>query len=211
MTCINNYMLYKKQPAGPARRLATYIASRVRPKTKISCAAAQIAATLTISFLRWRHISSSSYWGQQRMSLASYPGHTRVWMNSPNQWRMYNIYNYLSKIQNKRLQELYSTKLEPVDQWNRPWCNWNIRSGATALNWMDWNHGYICGWPMLRYKLYIVCSGSIVVTTLDWWTQRFLVRVPSGCQYSMRLDRLHRAYPSLHIFEHQDSDWVWIE
>ena len=26
------------------------------------------------------------------------------------------------------------------------------------------------------------------------------VRVPSGCQYSMRLDRLHRAYPSLHPF-----------
>ena len=32
------------------------------------------------------------------------------------------------------------------------------------------------------------------------WTRRFLVRVPSGCQYSMRLDRLHRAYPSLHPF-----------
>ena len=26
----------------------------------------------------------------------------------------------------------------------------------------------------------------------------FLVRVPSGCQYSMRPDRQHRAYPSLH-------------
>ena len=32
------------------------------------------------------------------------------------------------------------------------------------------------------------------------WTRRFLVRVPSGCQYSMRLDRLHRAYPILHPF-----------
>ena len=32
------------------------------------------------------------------------------------------------------------------------------------------------------------------------WTQRFPVQVPSGCQYSMRLDRLHRAYPSLHPF-----------
>ena len=32
------------------------------------------------------------------------------------------------------------------------------------------------------------------------WTRRFLVRVPSECQYSMRLDRLHRAYPSLHPF-----------
>ena len=35
---------------------ASYTASRVRPKRKISCAAAQIAATLTISFPRWRHI-----------------------------------------------------------------------------------------------------------------------------------------------------------
>ena len=32
------------------------------------------------------------------------------------------------------------------------------------------------------------------------WTRRFPVRVPSGCQYSMKLDRLHRAYPSLHPF-----------
>ena len=45
----------------------------------------------------------------------------------------------------------------------------------------------------------LACSGSIVVTTLDCG-RRFLVRVPSGCQYSMRLDRLHRAYPSLHPF-----------
>ena len=54
---------------------ASYTASRVRPKRKISCAAAQIAATLTISFPRWRHMSLTSYWGQQRMSLTSYPGH----------------------------------------------------------------------------------------------------------------------------------------
>ena len=32
------------------------------------------------------------------------------------------------------------------------------------------------------------------------WTRRFLVRVPSGYPYSMRLDRSHRAYPSLHSF-----------
>ena len=42
---------------------ASYTASQVRPKRKISCAAAQIAATqiaatLTISFPRWRHMSS---------------------------------------------------------------------------------------------------------------------------------------------------------
>ena len=39
---------------------ASYTASRVRPKRKISCAAAQIAATLTISFPRWRHMSLTS-------------------------------------------------------------------------------------------------------------------------------------------------------
>ena len=53
---------------------ASYTASQVRPKRKISCAAAQFAATLTISFPRWRHMSLTSYWGQQRMSLTSYPG-----------------------------------------------------------------------------------------------------------------------------------------
>ena len=47
---------------------ASYTASRVRPKRKISCAAVQIAATqiaatLTISFPRWRHMSLTSYWG----------------------------------------------------------------------------------------------------------------------------------------------------
>ena len=71
---INNYMLYEMQPTGPARRLAIYTASQVRPKRKISCAAAQIAATqiaatLTISFPRWRHMSLKSYWGQQQMCL----------------------------------------------------------------------------------------------------------------------------------------------
>ena len=56
---------------------ASYTASRVRPKGKISCAAAQIAAALTISFPRGRHMSLTSYWGQQRMSLTSYPGQRR--------------------------------------------------------------------------------------------------------------------------------------
>ena len=40
---------------------ASYTASQVRPKRKISCAAAQIAATLIISFPRWRHMSLTSY------------------------------------------------------------------------------------------------------------------------------------------------------
>ena len=53
---------------------ASYTASRVRLIRKISCAVAQIAATLTISFPRWRHMSLASYWGKQRMSLTSYPG-----------------------------------------------------------------------------------------------------------------------------------------
>ena len=61
-------MLYEIQQA-------SYTASRVWPKRKISCAAAQIAATLTISFPRWHHMSLTSYWGQQRMSLTSYPVH----------------------------------------------------------------------------------------------------------------------------------------
>ena len=63
--------------------LASYTASRVRPKRKISCAAAQIAATqiaatLTISFPRWRHMSLTSYWGQRRMSLTSYPRQKKI-------------------------------------------------------------------------------------------------------------------------------------
>ena len=63
---------------------ASYTASRVRLKRKICCAATQIAATqiaatLTISFPRWRHMSLTSYWGQQRMSLTSYPGQVWLW------------------------------------------------------------------------------------------------------------------------------------
>ena len=54
---------------------ASYTVSRVRPNRKISRAVAQIAATLTISFPRWRYMSLTSYRGQQRMSLTSYPGH----------------------------------------------------------------------------------------------------------------------------------------
>ena len=53
---------------------------------------------------------------------------------------------------------------------------------AVSVEWLrryaDWYSGYYSG----------------------LWTQRFPVQVPSGCQYSMRLDRLHRAYPSLHPF-----------
>ena len=48
---------------------ASYTASRVQPKMKISGAAAQIAATLTISFPRLRHMSFASYWGQQRHAI----------------------------------------------------------------------------------------------------------------------------------------------
>ena len=53
-------MLHENTAQWPSTQ-ASYTASRVRPKRKISCAAAQIAATqiaatLTISFPRWRHI-----------------------------------------------------------------------------------------------------------------------------------------------------------
>ena len=70
--------LYDSKAHRPSMQ-ASYTASRVRPKRKINCAAVQIAATqiaatLTISFPRWRHMSLTSYWGQQRMSLTSYPG-----------------------------------------------------------------------------------------------------------------------------------------
>ena len=56
------------------------------------------------------------------------------------------------------------------------------------------------GAPCCTYHSILVCSGSMVVTTHGLWTRRFLVRVSSGRQYSMRLDRLHRAYPSLYPF-----------
>ena len=69
---------------------ASYTASRVRPKRKISCAAAQIAATLTISFPRWRHMSLTSYWGQQRMSLTYYP--YIYWPTGAQEQLVYNIH-----------------------------------------------------------------------------------------------------------------------
>ena len=54
------------------------------------------------------------------------------------------------------------------------------------------------------YWLFNVCSGSIVVTCAVYsgyytglQTRRSLVQLSSECQYSMRLDRLDRAYPSL--------------
>ena len=64
---------------------ASYTASRVRQKRKISCAAAQIAATqiaatLTISFPRWRHTSLTSYWGQQRIYSMVFLGGFLVWL-----------------------------------------------------------------------------------------------------------------------------------
>ena len=77
---------------------ASYTASRVRPKRKISCAAAQIAATLTISFPRWRHMSLTSYWGQQRMSLTSYPGQldisTTVWQVGQDNVTKHKFFNH---------------------------------------------------------------------------------------------------------------------
>ena len=55
----------------------------------------------------------------------------------------------------------------------------------------------LCGaWIMRCLCAAVVYSGYYS----GLWTRRFLVRVPSGCQYSMRLDRLHMAHPSLHPF-----------
>ena len=65
---------------------ASYTTSWVRPKSKISCAAAQIAATLTISFRQWRHTSLTSHWGQQRMSLTSYPPRTYLNILYNDEW-----------------------------------------------------------------------------------------------------------------------------
>ena len=70
-----------RNTAHPPSTQASYTASRVRPKRKISCAAAQIAetqiaATLTIciSSVAPHEFNVTSYWGQQRMILTSYPG-----------------------------------------------------------------------------------------------------------------------------------------
>ena len=74
--CINVIHVIRNTAHRPSMQ-AIYTASRVRPIRKISCAAAQIAATqiaatLTILFPRWRHMSLTYVvliWGQQRMSL----------------------------------------------------------------------------------------------------------------------------------------------
>ena len=75
---------------------ASYTASQVRPKRKISCAAAQIAALSAISFPRWRHMSLTSYWGQQRMSLTSYPGLTTSATHPLNPQNTVQIHTALS-------------------------------------------------------------------------------------------------------------------
>ena len=56
------------------------------------------------------------------------------------------------------------------------------------------------------------CSGSIVVTTLDCGPGGPKSQVPSGCQYSTRLDRLHRANPGFHPFgvvHRYQSSWTF--
>ena len=63
---------------------------------------------------------------------------------------------------------------------------------SMQLAWQPLNHTmYISNLVLSAYYIgymFNVCSGSVVVATLDCpWTWRFLVRVPSGCQYSMQL------------------------
>ena len=74
---------------GPARRLATH--QVWYDQNGKSVLVEQIAATLTISFPRWCLMSSASYWGQQRMSLASYPGH----VNDTNLWVLSTLHKYM--------------------------------------------------------------------------------------------------------------------
>ena len=52
----------------------------------------------------------------------------------------------------------------------------------------------------LKYTIINLCNGSIVVNYSGLWTRRSLVQVPNECQYSMKLDRLHGAYPILRSF-----------
>ena len=100
---------------------ASYTASRVRSKRKISCAAAQIAATqiaatLTISFPRWHHMSLSSYWGQQRLSLTSYPGHRFRVMHAEK-------YACASKLKKCSIVQLYiMTWRYGMKSWHDAWC-----------------------------------------------------------------------------------------
>ena len=58
---------------------------------------------------------------------------------------------------------------------------------------------------LLLLVLCALCSSSIVGTTLEsglWKSLEIPGSSPRGCRYSMRLNRLHRVYPSpnLHPF-----------
>ena len=66
-----SYKLYKIQPTGPARRLATQQVEYNQQRK--STAAAQISATLTISFPCWCQMSLTSYSGQQRIKFNVIP------------------------------------------------------------------------------------------------------------------------------------------
>ena len=61
--------------------------------------------------------------------------------------------------------------------------------------------GIICICHIHHHNYYYTCA-SVVYSGYYFglWTRRSLVRVPSGCRYSMRLDRLHMAHPSLFSF-----------
>ena len=119
---------------------ASYTASRVQPKRKISCAAAQIAATqiaatLTISFPRWRHMSLTSYWGQQWMSLTSYPGLPRLHKESLLaclKWKLTNS-GTVQKNVNMKCGNIYCRSRIPstcrsLHRWLEPFANVDRKS-----------------------------------------------------------------------------------
>ena len=96
-----------------------------------------------------------------------------------------------------------------ADQWSRRrWKHGGARmerdreSHVSVTTWQQWLLYLQLAFPAdIGSEPSSVCSGSMVHGYyFGLWTRRSRVRVLSGCQYSMRLDRLHRAYPNLHPF-----------
>ena len=89
ITCFTKY--------GPAHRLATQQVGYDQ-KGKSAVQRRKLQQTLTILCPRWRHMSLTSYWGQQRTSLTSYPGlpdelcnSFKIRINIPNDSGYYNV------------------------------------------------------------------------------------------------------------------------
>ena len=142
---------------------ASYTASRVRLKRKISCAAAQIATTLTISFPRWRHMSLTSYWGQQLMSLTSYPR---------------QCYNYRLGIRYRGW----------IHAWEDYKC-WMHRLNGPLLRWL----GLIQVTLMYRTNLFNIhqnASKRKKIASSMWPTNEPMIRVHYNLVYNLVYNRL---------------------